>query len=153
MTDGEVVALLRELLAETRAGRVEVAAELRGIREALEQRAPPRPLDVRDRRLLAALLPVVAAQFAADFECWELLDVVEAGGMAGADMRLALGGLSAHRTGKLLRKAADAGGAFAGFRVVAVARGRWRLIADASAFSTAPAEGNVAIVRTSGGAR
>jgi hypothetical protein len=112
--------------------------EVRKLREAIENGAPRRraDLDVRDRRALDRLLPVVAAQFPGEFAVWELLDTVAAGGVSAEDMRIALGRMSAHHVGKLLRRAADHGDPVAGHRVVSVARGRWRLVADPSAFSS-----------------
>jgi hypothetical protein len=122
----ELLHALRELRDELRAARL---------------RAEPvsRPLHVADRRALDRLLPVVAAQFAEAFEVWELFDSADMPGVVGNDMRLGLGDLTAHRLGKLLRRAADSGTAVAGWRVEAAGRhgagGRWRLIADPSAFS------------------
>lgn len=109
-----------------------VVALLEQIRDLLAERRPAKAsLDVQDRRALERLAPVVCAQFPDGFSTWELIDVAGMQDIAGADMRLALDGLSSHRVGKLLRRALDSG-PVAGYRVTSLARGRWRLIADAS---------------------
>lgn len=102
----------------------EILAELVAIRRLLERGgtrvgAPPaRSLDVADRRRLAALLPVIHGQFGAEsFASWEIFDTVDQGGVAGSDLRLALGGVKAHALGKLMRRACDSGVAIAGFSV------------------------------------
>jgi len=120
----------------------EILAELRVVRRLLEERTAPRaagPLNVKDRRVLDRLLPVIAVQFPGSFETWEIFDASRMPGIAGNDLRLALGALTAHRCGKLLRKAADSGVVVAGYRVTAAGRagagGRWRCVADPSSFS------------------
>jgi hypothetical protein len=124
-------ALLVELLEEVR--------RIRGLLERIPAPESRKPLHVQDRRALERLLPVVAAQFADAFETWELFDVAGTDGVAGNDMRIALAGQTAHRLGKLLRRAANAGTAVAGLRVEAAGRhgagGRWRCVAVPSAFS------------------
>jgi hypothetical protein len=96
-----------------------IDAKLDRIAAALERRpAEARSLDVRDRRALEALLPVVAAQFPnATFSTWQLIDAASGSDIAAADMRLALRDLSAPKLGKLLRRAADTGAAFGAFKV------------------------------------
>lgn len=113
---------------------VELLVEIRDLLR--DRQTPKRPaLDVQDRRALERLLPVLAEQFPDGFEVWELLDVVDAGGIPAADMKIALADLSAHRIGKLLRRVTDHGGPVAGFRAVATGRGRWRLIGDPSSLT------------------
>jgi hypothetical protein len=138
VTDDQAEAILAELLVEVRA-----------IRRLLEARAPrPAGLDIQDRRHLARLLPVLAAQFPDGFCVWECFDAAQAAGVVSAsDMRLALGDLTAHALGKLLRRACDSGESCAGFRVTAAGRsstaGGRRWVVDRSDFSGQSANASV----------
>lgn len=137
--------LLLEVLDATRTLRDEIAGlrvEVAGLRSAVDRTKPrQRDLSLEDRRALARLLPVLVAQIGPDvgFKVWELLDITGTRGIAAADMRIALGKLTAHQLGKLLRRAADAGVTVAGLRVEAAGRdgagGKWRCVADPSPFS------------------
>ena len=133
--------LLLQVIEEQRLLRGEVVAlrgEVAGLRSAVEAWTKPRQRDLslEDRRALARLLPVVLSQLGPDvgFEVWELCDITNTRGIAAADMRIAIGKLSSHQLGKLLRRAADAGVAVAGLRVEG-AGGVWRCVADPSPFS------------------
>ncbi len=101
----------------------EVSARLERIERLLEQlvaaQRPPEGdaateaprLRARDRRTWERLRPVLVAAFGADaeFTVAEVREVAETDSAQGADLRLALGGISAIALGRLFERATNAG--------------------------------------------
>lgn len=127
-------------LATLLAGQAEILAELAALREEVRglrvsrDRAPT--LRASDREALSRILPVLAGIFGPGrFAAWEVLDLAAGRGADGANLRLVLGGRSAHDLGRLLARGAGADLA-CGVRVERDGRDRdgglWRCVVVAS---------------------